>query len=96
MCVTSDYPEARAVVRALAGGGGVAMYVSYQGTTTWGHPQHSADLNGPGNRWGLSGRADIHPGHRAGWQLVQFTLEPHGDRNEFQVHDFEVDPRCRS
>lgn len=96
MCVTSDYPEARAVVRALAGGGGVAMSVAYQGTTTWSHPEHSADLNGPGNRWGLSGRANIRPGHRSGWQLVQFTLQPKGDHNEFQVHDFEVDPRCRS
>lgn len=34
MCVTSDYPEARADVRALSGGGGVAMSVAYQGTTT--------------------------------------------------------------
>jgi hypothetical protein len=96
MCVTSDYPEARALVRSLLGGGGVAMYVAYDGTTTWNNPQHSGDLNGPGNGWGLSGQANIQPGNQPGWQLVQFTLEPNGSNNEFQLLSFEVDPRCRS
>jgi hypothetical protein len=95
MCVTADYPEARAQVHDLAGGGGVAMSVAYDGTTTWNNPRHSGDLNGPGNGWGLSGMASIQPDNRAGWQLVQFTLQPNGNNNEFQVFNFEVDPRCR-
>jgi len=96
MCVTSDYPEARADVRSLLGGGGVALSVSYDGTTTWGNPQHTGDLNGPGNAWGLSGQANIQPGNRTGWQLVQFTLQSNGNNNEYQITNFEVDPHCRS
>lgn len=95
MCVTSDYPEARALVRSLSGGGGVALNVSYDGTTTWGDPHHSGELNGPGRGWGLSGKASIQPANRGGWQLVQFTLEPNGNDDEYQIFDFEVDPRCR-
>jgi hypothetical protein len=95
MCVTSDYPEARALVHSLKGGGGVALNVAYDGTTTWGHPHHTGDFNGPGHGWGLSGKTHIQPGNRAGWQLVQFTLLPNGSDDEYQVVDFEVDPRCR-
>jgi hypothetical protein len=96
MCVTSDYPEARALVHSLTGGGGVGLYVSYDGTTTWGNPQHTGDLNGPSNAWGLSGKTNIQPGNRTGWQLVQFTLLPNGDNNEYQISNFEVDPHMRS
>jgi hypothetical protein len=64
--VTADYPEARARVRDLTGGGGVAMSVAYDGTTTWNHPRLSGDLNGGGSGWGLSGMANIQPGTRAG------------------------------
>jgi hypothetical protein len=95
MCVTSDYPEARALVHSLKGGGGVALNVAYDGTTTWGHPHHTGDLNGPGHGWGVSGKTGIQPGNRIGWQLVQFTLVPNGGDNEYQVVDFQVDPRCR-
>jgi hypothetical protein len=96
MCLTSDYPKARAVVRSIVGGGGVGMYVSYDGTNTWHNPHHTGDLNGRANGWGLSGRADVQPGNQSGWQLVQFTLQPNGNNNEFQILNFDVDPRCRS
>jgi hypothetical protein len=95
MCVTSEYPHARAEVRSVLGGGGVRLYVAYNGTTTWNAPRHSGDLNGPGRGWGLSGRAGIQPGHDSGWQLVQFTLVPSSDKGEYQILNFEVDPRCR-
>ena len=39
ICVTSDYPTARTLVRNVVGGDGVQFYVSYQGTRTWEHLQ---------------------------------------------------------
>ena len=94
MCVTVDYPLARAHLRQVAGDGSVQMYVSYKGTTSWNNPEKSADVRGPKNAWGLSGDAKINPGKEPGWQLVQIELAPR-DSNHSQVYDFQVDPRMR-
>jgi hypothetical protein len=95
MCVTSAYPTVRSDVRTISGGGGVALSVAYDGTTTWSAPHHSGDINGPGRSWDLSGNVNIQPGHQTGWQLVQFTLTPNGNNTDYQILNFEVDPRCR-
>ncbi len=95
MCVTAEYPFARAQMQTIGGtGGSVGMYVSYQGTTTWNNPDHSADLHGPNTGWGLSGNANINPGHATCWQLVQITLTP-DQNNHSQIDDFEIDPRMK-
>jgi hypothetical protein len=94
MCVTSDYPMARARLRQVDGDGSVSMFVSYQGTTSWNNPTKSADIKGPKGVWGLSGAANINPGKSAGWQLVQITLTA-TDNNHTQIVDFQVDPRCK-
>lgn len=91
MCVNADYAQAKAEVRNLAGGGGVGVYVACEGTNTWANPQHSGDLHGVGAGWGLSDQVNLQPGKQSGWQLVQFTLEPNGDKNEFQVYDLAVE-----
>ena len=97
MCVTSDYPTARAVMRNVsASNGSVGLYVAYNGTKSWNNAQHSADLSVANGDWGLSGNANIQPGKQAGWQLVQITLIGNGTGKHVQLLNFEIDPRMRS
>ena len=94
MCVTVEYPLARAHMRPVVGDGGVELAVAYKGTTTWNNPEKSAEIKGPKDNWGLSGKASIEPGKDPGWQLVQMTLTAK-EKEHAQVYDFQVDPRMR-
>jgi hypothetical protein len=96
MCVSSDYPTARALVRNVVGGEGVQFYVSYAGTNTAAKPKNTGQVHGQQNRWTLSGAVNVQPGKTPGWQLVQFTLIPGGINSEFQIDNLWVDPRMHS
>jgi hypothetical protein len=95
MCVTADYPKARAMVRNVLGGDSVAMSVAYGGTDTWNNAKHTGDVHGHNDKWTLSDPVAVQPGNRPGWQLVQFTLAEPSQNSEAQVYDFDVDPRMR-
>ena len=96
MCVSSDYPTARTMVRDVAGAEGVQVYVAYAGH----QDREPGPERGPGPRqqsaWTLSNPFNIHPGNLPGWQLVRFTLVPGGKSSDFQVYDFYVDPRMHN
>jgi hypothetical protein len=93
ICVTSDYPRARTMVRDIKGSEGVFFYVSYEGTNTWNTPKNTGQVHGKATDWSLSDPVNIQPNKLPGWQPVRFTLVPGGTTSEFQVYDFYVDPR---
>lgn len=92
MCVASDYPTARTMVRNVVGGEGVQVSVAYAGTKTAAVAQTVGQVHGQRSNWTLSNPVNIHPGNLPGWQLVRFALTPGGTHSDFQVYDFWVDP----
>ncbi len=93
MCVASDYPTARTMVRNVVGAEGVQVSVAYAGTKTEASAQTVGQVHGQRSAWTLSNPVNIHPGNLAGWQLVRFALTPGGKTSDFQVYDFWVDPK---
>ncbi|MGZ6624924.1 MAG: hypothetical protein ACXVE8_04955 [Solirubrobacteraceae bacterium] len=93
MCVASDYPTARTMVRDVVGAEGVQVGVAYAGTRTETNAQTAGQVHGQHAAWTLSNPFNIHPGNLPGWQLVRFTLVPGGKSSDFQVYNFYVDPR---
>jgi hypothetical protein len=96
MCVASDYPTARTMVRDVAGSQGVHIYVAYAGTKTAGQAQDVGQVHGQQSAWTLSNPFNIHPGNLPGWQLMRFTLVPDGKSSDFQVYNFYVDPHLHN
>jgi hypothetical protein len=97
ICVTSDYPTARTLVRNVVGGEGVQFYVSYQGTHTWEQPQNTGQLHGQKNGWTVSSPVNLQPDHHTvGWQIVRFAFVAGGKTSDFQVYNFYVDPRMKA
>lgn len=92
MCVASDYPTARTMVRDVVGAEGVQVSVAYAGTRTSSSAQTVGQVHGLRSNWTLSNSVNIHPGNLPGWQLVRFALTPGGRSSDFQVYDFWVDP----
>jgi hypothetical protein len=95
MCVSSDYPTARTMVRDVVGSEGVHISVAYAGTKTAAQPQDVGQVHGTQSAWTASNPFNVHPGNLPGWQLVQFTLTPGGKSSDFQIYNFWVDPRMK-
>jgi hypothetical protein len=93
ICVTSEYPTARAFVRDAKGSEGVFFYVEYEGTNTWNSPKNTGQIHGPGSEWGLATPVRMQPSGTAGWQPMRITLVPGGKTSEFEVYDLYIDPR---
>jgi len=89
VCVSSDYPTARTMVRNLVGSEGVFVYVSYSGATF----QDTGQVHGAGSAWALSTPVNIHSAPLPGWALVRFKFVAGGTTSRFQVYNFWVDPR---
>lgn len=96
VCVTSDYPIARTMVRNVAGTQGIHVYVLHASTTTWDEPQHAGRVDGRGNSWTLSQPIKLHSANVTGWQLIRFSFVPGGHTSDFQIYNFYVDPRMGS
>jgi hypothetical protein len=94
MCVSSDYPTSRTMVRDVKGSEGVFFYVGYEGTNTWTSPRNTGQVHGQQSKWSLSDPVNVQPSNTSGWQPVRFTLEAGGKTSDFQIYDFYVDPRC--
>jgi hypothetical protein len=95
VCVRSDYPSARAMVRDVVGKEGIQFGVSYQGTKTWADPQGTGQLHGTGTSWSAANPVKIHAGNASGWQVVRFLFVAGGKTSDFQLYDFYVDPRMK-
>ncbi|HWG08944.1 MAG TPA: hypothetical protein VN672_08040 [Solirubrobacteraceae bacterium] len=93
ICVTSEYPTARGMVRNVKGSEGVFYYVEYEGTSTWGHPKNTGQVHGSGTAWTAVTPVNMQPYNTPGWQPMRITLIPGGKKSDFQVYDLYVDPR---
>lgn len=92
MCVTADYPTARAMARG-ASAGGLTFSVSYAGTKTADRAKKTGKIQTKGAGWSLSDPFSTNPGTLVGWQLVRFTFS--STQAHAQLYDFYVDPRMR-
>jgi len=100
ICLTSDYPTARAMIRNVSGanGGSVGFSVSYAGTSTASTPVQTGTFkttgsNGVAGAWALSDPANLDPSTTPGWQLMRITLT--ANVKEFQVYNLYNDPMMR-
>jgi hypothetical protein len=95
ICVSSDYPTARTFVRNVAGAEGIQFYVSYAGTNTWTNPKNTGQFHGQQTNWSLSDPINLQPPNASGWQMVRFGFVAGGKTSDFQLYDFNVDPRMK-
>ncbi len=96
VCITSDYPTARAWVRNVAGSEGVSFNISYFVNGVWTPPKNTGQFHGDHTSWTPSNPMNIQPYKTTGWQQVRFTFVAGGKTSRFQVDDFWVDPRMRA
>lgn len=95
MCVASNYPTGRTMARNITGGGGVHLFVTYAGTSTWSKARDGGSAHGKGNAWGLSDNLNLNPSQTPGWQVVRLALVPDNGSNEYQVYNFYIDPYAK-
>jgi hypothetical protein len=94
LCVQSNYPTARAVVRSALGGGGVAVSVGYEGQQSWVRPQPAGAYKGTASSWTLAPAMNIKPyGGYEGWQPMHIVLEGQGKGLDYNVSQLWIDPR---
>jgi hypothetical protein len=93
MCVRSNYPTARTMIRDAASGAGVQVYVSYAGTNTWEQPKTAGKVHGKSTAWTLSDSFNLQPYKVwTGWEVVRFGLVATGNHSEYQLYNLYVDP----
>jgi len=100
ICLTSDYPTARATIRNVSGsnGGSAGFSVSYAGTGTVSASLQTGTFkttgsDGVAGDWALSEPANLDPSTTPGWQLMRITLT--ANVKEFQVYNLYDDPMMR-
>jgi hypothetical protein len=93
MCVASDYPTARSMVKTNGNGTQVAAGVFYAGADPKNQLQLSGTIQGTGSGFSLSSPLQVHPGNQSGWQMVQFIFGATGNGGDGQIYNFYVDPR---
>ena len=100
MCITRDYPMARAWVRNAADDEDLRFSVQYWDNEKleWTKPKENGKFKAAKDGgWALSKELDIKPDeNNLGWQQVRFTLHVQGDprKHRVQVDNFWVDPRA--
>jgi hypothetical protein len=94
LCVQSNYPTARAVMRSVLGGGGVGVLVGYQGQASWTKPQAAGAYKGSAKEWTVAPAMNIKPyaGYE-GWQPMHIVLEGQGKGLDYHVSQLYIDPR---
>lgn len=95
ICVDTNLPIARTMVRDVKGSEGVFVYLSYEGTATWTNPQNTGQVHGNGTAWSLSDNINLQSQNGSGWEILKLTFVPGGNRSEFQIYNLFVDPRMR-
>jgi hypothetical protein len=93
MCVSSNYPTGRTMIRNVRGVSGVQFYVSYQGSRTWTKPRNTGLVHGWGTAWTLSHTFSLQPNRTTvGWQIVRFRLSVPRRGGDYQLYNVYVDP----
>ncbi len=96
VCVSSSFTTARAMMRTLSRNyGGVSVYVSSAGSDTRTGPWNLGQMRGSGTDWTATDPLSLESAIRGGWQQVRFTLVPRGERSEYQLYRFGLDPRMK-
>jgi hypothetical protein len=97
VCVTLQYPTARAYVEDVQGGGGVTVGVYYQGAKTGPTGQPVGQLNAKqGKGWELSNSFNVKPqltGNEEGTREVRFVYANTTKSSDFHLSGLYVDPR---
>ena len=93
MCVTRDYPRARAVMRNAVGGGGISFRVAYEGTPTWETPKNTGQIHGEASEWTAAGAVNLQPYGTQEWQPMRIVLEAPAGKVDYQVAQLWIDPR---
>lgn len=96
VCVASDYPTARAVVKTT-GGAEVSVAVLYADALGAGVTENvlqsdTSGVIGGSSGWTPSSTLTVHPGNLPGWQIVQFVFA-NVSTGDAKLYDFYVDPR---
>ena len=98
ICVTVDCPHARIFARSVTGGDDVDFGLSYYRDGAWSRFTQTGNVTtrdwGLSRNWDLSGKLDIWPEKRDGFQQVRFAFYGCGHDKTFQLDDFWVDPRA--
>ena len=74
---------------------GVSVYVSSAGSDTRGGPRSLGQMRASGTDWTASDPLSLQSAIRGGWQRVRFTLVARGQRSEYQLYRFGLDPRMK-
>lgn len=91
ICITSQDPLARMMVRSPAGPAGVSVNVSYLGPNGWSPPQGAGSARGGPAAWKLSGALNLHPNKSVvGWEVVRFTLAPDHGPNDALLYGLSI------
>jgi len=94
LCVQSNYPTARGVMRSVTGGGGVGIFVGYVGQASWLKPQSAGAYKGNAALWTTAPAMNIKPyGGYEGWQPMHIVLEGQGKGLDYNVSQLWIDPR---
>jgi hypothetical protein len=97
VCVTLQYPTARAYVETVEGGGGVTVGVVYAGVKSGPTGQPVGQLNAKPNKgWELSNPFNVNPqlaGKEEGVREVRFIFANSTKNSDFHVFGLYVDPR---
>jgi hypothetical protein len=97
VCVTLQYPTARAWVQTIQGGGGVTVGVFYAGARPTGKAVGQLSSKTPGG-WELSSPFEIKPeltGKQEGVREVRFIYANTTKDSDFHFSGLYVDPRMR-
>ena len=89
MCVSAQYPDARAELREFGNGASLHASVAYTGGKSGG--QSSGALNGS-STWSVSRSVQLHAASLYGWQEAEYRFV--ADKGEAQLYNFYVDPHC--
>jgi hypothetical protein len=89
ICIATNYPMAKSLVRSVSGPPGIGFSVSYLATGK----RNSTSVPSNGS-WGTSVPMNLSPTTATGWQPVQVTYTATGRNTEYQLYDLYIDPRC--
>jgi hypothetical protein len=97
ICVTSQNPEARMMVRSVSGGGGVQVGVSYASTPSWTNPAGAGQVNGQDTAWTLSNTVNLKrpppppgPSGPGTAQVMRFTFVPRRGEGPYQLYGLKL------
>ena len=94
ICVQTNFPIARTMVRDVKGSEGVFVYLSYEGTNTWSNPQNTGQVHSTsGTAWALSGAINLQSQNGTGWEPLKLTFVAGGNTSDFQLYNLYLDPK---